>query len=253
MMSITGRRNGIILDVKKLKQKKRREASGLFVVEGRRNFLDSLKSADPVAVFYTEGAGEPPSGELCESYRVSEAAFAEISGTKTPQGILGVFKIPEFDPARTGNRLIFLNGVSDPGNVGTIFRTALATGFNTVVLDGKCADAFSDKVVRSAMSAVLALNILRLAESESVFDVFSGFVFFAGGLCGGAEDLFSMKFPERTALVIGNEANGADPHIMERADRIFKIPMQGGIDSLNAAVAASVAMYRCYQCAPRVE
>jgi TrmH family RNA methyltransferase len=257
---ITSKQNVLIQKVKKLKIKKYREEYGQFIVEGVRNFCDSAALSEPDMVFIAGSPGEysSPAGTLSAHWEkntrweknthwVSKQIFSEISDTKTPQGILGVFKIPEFDLAKAGDKILFLNGVSDPGNVGTIFRTALAAGFNTVISDEKCADAFSGKVVRSAMSAVFSLNILRVKSHECVWKMFKPpeWAYFAGGLSDGAVNLFDIKFPEKTVIIIGSEANGADAAIMEKADKIFKIPMQNNIESLNAAVAAAIAMYRC--------
>jgi len=243
-MEIISRQNSVIQQVKKLKIKKNREASGTFIVEGYRNVIDSIKFSEPVFIFVTDGNSADFS---CPVYKVTEKIFEEISDTKTPQGILGVFNIPKFDEKKVGDKIVLLNGVSDPGNVGTILRTSLATGFNTVILDKNCADAFSGKVVRSAMSAIFSLNILRVEGLDEIFSSYKDFTFYASALTDNSKSLYDINFKGKTALILGSEANGIEPCILDKADITYKIPMNKEIESLNVAVAASVSQYEIYR------
>jgi len=243
MKEITSSKNNLIVQVKKLKGKKYREASGAFIVEGYRNVVDSIKFSEPLHVFVTDEAYafDAP------VYKVSDRVFEELSDTKTPQGVLAVFKLPEFCGQNISGRIALLNGVSDPGNVGTILRTSVATGFNTVVLDENCADVFSPKVVRSAMSAVFSLNILRACRLGSFIREYNAYTYYASALTNSSQSLFELNFAEKSALIFGSEANGIEADILSKADIIYKIPMEAGIESLNVAVAASVSQYEVYK------
>ena len=245
---ITSRQNSLIIQVKKLKTKKNREISDSFVVEGYRNVLDSIKFSKPLHVFVTEMQNF---AFPCPVYKVPEKIFEEISDTKTPQGVLGVFSIPISDTENISDRIVLLNGVSDPGNIGTILRTSVATGFKTVILDKNCADVFSGKVVRSAMSAVFSLNILRVEGLDGIFLKYSDYTFYASALSDNQKNLFDIKFNEKTALIFGSEANGIEPEILTKSDVIFKIPMEEGIESLNVSVAAAVSQYEVFRQIPK--
>lgn len=246
--NITSKHNNAISDVKKLKNKKYREEKNEFIVEGYRNLVDSLKIGVAKRIFYTDTFSENIDflAEIdCEIYKVSDNIFSDISDTKTPQGILGVFEIPTFDVDRVSGKIVILNAVSDPGNVGTIFRTALAAGFDTIILDDACADAYSNKVVRSAMSAVFLLNILRTNSLSGIIKKYKeeNFVFYAGALSEKSIDLYDINFDGKYAFIFGSEANGVSKEVLDSADILYKIPMTGKIESLNVAIAASISLY----------
>ncbi len=241
---ITSVKNKTVCDVKKLKQKKYREETGTFLAEGYRNVTDSLKKAVPEMIFVTENL-EHPVPEGSSIYLVTKEVMKELSDTDTPQGIVAVFQIPKSQEISSKNVLL-LNGVSDPGNMGTILRTALAAGFRDVVVDEKCADVYSPKVIRSAMSAVFSLNILRVkALQERISDLQqSGYAVYAAALSEDAKSIYDTDFSEKTALLFGSEANGIEESLLSMADKLYIIPMDSEIESLNVAVAAGISMYQ---------
>ncbi|MBQ7792388.1 MAG: RNA methyltransferase, partial [Clostridia bacterium] len=169
MKEITSPKNKMVCDLKKLKTKKYREQTGLFLAEGYRNVCDSIRKQQPKLVFLEKNFQEfVPLEECTEVYQVTEEVLKELCDTKTPQGIAAVFPIPK-EKEMTSPTVLLLNGVSDPGNLGTILRTALAAGFTDIVLDEQCADPFAPKVVRSAMSAIFSLNLIRVKDlSDSI-------------------------------------------------------------------------------------
>ena len=244
-MVITSKTNSVISEVKKLKQSKYRKKEGLFIAEGEKNVLDSLKYQKAEMIFHTDEI-KIPNGFESVAYTVSDGVMKELCDTVTPQGIVGVFKIPAFSYEKVENEIVVLNGVSDPGNVGTILRTALAMGFKTVICDEKTADVFSPKVVRSAMSAVFALNILKTDSIEKEILSFKekGFFVYAGALCSESTEIGKVEFAKKRMLVMGNEANGVSKAVLDITDRKFIIPMPGEIESLNVAVAAGISMYQ---------
>ena len=243
MKEITSVKNKTVCDIKKLKQKKYRTQTGTFLAEGYRNVCDSIKKAVPQMVFLEESFEfEVPQCE--HTYLVTKEVMKEISDTDTPQGIAAVFQIPE-EKAISSSKILLLNGVSDPGNMGTILRTALAAGFTDIILDEKCADVYSPKVIRSAMSAVFSLNLIRCKSLEDEISKLkqTGYQIYAAALTKEAVSLYETKFGAKTALMFGSEANGISDELLQLADVSYIIPMEPEIESLNVAVAAGISMY----------
>ena len=236
--------NKIIKYTNSLKDKKVRKKEGLFIAEGLRLVLDGMKIAKPEYLIVTEAF----KGEKFDvkTYVVSENVFKKLSDTVTPQGMLGVFKIENkavSDMKRSN--VIVLNNVSDPGNMGTILRTAYAAGFNNIIIDSKCVDLYNPKTVRSTMSALFNLNIYF---SNSLSDDLSllkekGFEIIGSALTDDARDIYKSKINSPVAVVMGNEANGIEKDILDICDKKIIIPMKNIMESLNVSVAASVIMY----------
>ncbi len=244
MKRIESINNKIIKLVSSLKQKKMREKEGLFFAEGERNVSDGAKKITPEMVFVSEkymGSREFP----CEVYEVTEQVFNKITDTETPQGILGVFKKRNgtFEDIK-GENILILNNLRDPGNIGTLLRTAKAAGFETVVADKGCADIYSPKTVRAAMSGIFGLNIVfcdSLADDLIPKLKKKGYRVYAADMNG--ENMFNLKFSFPIGIILGNEANGVDDEVLKAAGDAVSIPMSGEMESLNAAVAGSVIMF----------
>lgn len=243
MKEITSVKNKTICEVKKLKQKKYRVETETFLTEGYRNVCDSIEKAVPEMVFL-EAHFEYPVPPCENTYLVTKEVMKELSDTDTSQGIAAVFRIPK-EREVTSKRVLLLNGVSDPGNMGTILRTALAAGFSDIILDEKCADVYSPKVIRSAMSAVFSLNLIRKKILEdSVLELKQkGYLVGAAALSEDAISLYETDFSEKTALLFGSEANGIAPELLALSNVNYIIPMAKEIESLNVAVAAGISMY----------
>ena len=247
MKEITSVKNKTVCEVKKLKQKKYRSQTGTFLAEGYRNVCDSMKKAVPQMVFLEEHF--ELSVPECENvYLVTKEVMRELSDTDTPQGIAAVFCIPK-EKEITSKKILLLNGVSDPGNMGTILRTALASGFSDIILDEQCADVYSPKVIRSAMSAVFSLNLIRkkTLEETVMWLKEKGYLVGAAALTQHAVSLYETEFPEKTALLFGSEANGITEELLALSDVTYIIPMATEIESLNVAVAAGVSMYELWR------
>lgn len=240
---ITSIKNKTVSEVKKLKQKKHREATGTFLAEGYRNVCDSIRKAVPEMIFVSDTL-EVSVPECNNTYRVTGEVMKELSDTDTPQGIVAVFTIPK-EADITSPDVLLLNGVSDPGNMGTILRTALAAGFKDIIVDEKCADVYSPKVIRSAMSAVFSLNILRVKSLEEHIALLKqdGYAICAAALTPEAKSIYETDFSGKTALLFGSEANGIEEVYLKKADKVYIIPMASEIESLNVAVAAGISMY----------
>lgn len=179
-------------------------------------------------------------GEADDSaIRVSDEVFARLSDEKTPQGILCVVKIPEKPLCPPRESCLFLDGISDPGNMGAIIRTANAAGYRELYL-AECTDPYSPKSVRASMSGVFFVNLYTGTRKE-ILSALTGVPILAADMDG--ENIFSFSPPEKYVLAIGNEANGISEEVFKAAEYTIKIPMQASQESLNAAVSAGIAMY----------
>ncbi len=229
-----------------------RKEEGLFVVEGRR-FCEELPAGQLEKAFVTEAFLELPEGrslaERLKAETVSQAVMEKMADTKTPQGILALARMREASPEDFGSGpLLVLEHVQDPGNVGTLFRTAEAAGAGGVILDRETADPYSPKVLRATMGAIFRLpfvisddlpGLLRQLKAQ-------GFSLTAAHLAG-TEFYDAVSYPARTAFLIGNEGNGLSEEITSLADKKVRIPMEGRTESLNAAVAGALLLYEAYR------
>jgi TrmH family RNA methyltransferase len=243
-MILTSKNNPLIKATASLKEKKGRKEHGLFLVEGAKMVRECLKSSFEIErVFIAESYHEDIAW-LCglsdKVTFVSDGIFQFLSDEKTPQGILCRVKIPAWEMKPPKDKCLFLDGVADPGNVGTIIRTANAAGYNEIYLTRACADPYSPKSVRASMSGVFFTK-LYFGQREELLDVLKDTPILAADMDG--ENVFDFVPPSRFALVIGNEANGVSAAVEEAADKTIRIPMRSSQESLNAAVAAGVSMY----------
>lgn len=244
MEHITSLKNPKVTAWKALKDRKGRRESGLFLVEGRKMVEEALASAFPVDALLVDEArtAEFSLPEGIPAFAMPAHVLSAVCDTKTPQGIAAI--VVQTEVALTGRRFVALDGVQDPGNVGTIIRTADAAGFDGILLSPQCADVFSPKVLRATMGSIFRMGIhmaddlasllteLRQQGASIVSSQLDGSPFYAHPPLG-----------ERFVLVIGNEGNGVSPQVQAAATHRLKLPMRGGAESLNAAVAAGIMMY----------
>lgn len=256
---ITSRDNFIIKRVKQLESKKYRDRFGQFVIEGPVWVGESLsEDIKTDFVIYSDGfdqyGGDGAASLIeaieesgTETYCVEDSLFGYISGTQTPQGIMAVVQKPEWDAGILGrekiNILVF-DRVADPGNLGTMLRTAEAAGFEAVIALKGTTDPYGGKVSRASAGALMRLPVFFMADGAELQEAMKA--------CGkktlctdplSENRYFDIDIAENTALIIGNEAGGVSPEIFEKADMTCGIPMGGKTESLNAAVAAAVIMY----------
>lgn len=246
-MKIESLSNPLIKQIKKLKDKKNRKAEGLYLIEGVNLALEFLTySKDLVKnVIATEDKlGLVP--EKFDVTVVSERVFEGISDTCSPQGLMVVGKIPDstctFDDM---SLVIYLDKVADPGNVGTIIRTADALGVDAVILSKDCADLYNSKTVRSTMGSMFHIPVL-IEENylEKLKDLKSkGFKLVTGSL-DGDKTLDKLNFTDlKTVICLGNEAHGISKELVDLGVTKTKIFMPGKAESLNVAVAGAIFMY----------
>ena len=239
--------------LRKLGQKKYREKEGLFLVEGERavqQFLEN-KTVRMVDFFVVQGKELPSFLTTQKCYELDSELFSELTNTETPQRVLAVCKIPgeiSIDLLKDQEGVIIAtDSIQDPGNLGTIIRTATWFGAKGLILGKGTVDMFNPKVVRSMAGATGVIPFLN-SELNPVFELLeqSGWeVLFLDGN-PGAESLNMTKLADKTVLVVGNEANGIDPGLITTGRKRVMIPSQGTqktVESLNAAIALSIALY----------
>lgn len=251
MKEITSTANQTVKAVSELKQKKYRERTGLFVVEGLRAVEEAAEYAQVEEIFAVPNDNDARLAQLLRDaevcgiklYAVTEAVLKKMSDTETPQGVLAVCRKPQ-GIIGAGGPVLVLDRVADPGNVGTLIRTAEASGMAAVVLLVGCADAYAPKTVRSTMGSLLRMPVVSgMAENDFItWAQKNGYEIMVTCL-DGAENLYKTEFSGKTAIVIGSEAYGASEGLKAAASKKVFIPMQGRAESLNAAVAGGVVMF----------
>lgn len=252
---ITSKDNPVIKLYQKLSaSKKERLQYGLFVLEGLRIVEDALKEDARVShLIFTKQAYERFGEELLQAdlrdtktLVISNELGNKIASTSTTQGVFAICAIPEEKAPvfADDGRYVVLFGLQDPGNVGMIIRTADALGIDGIFLCGSC-DLYSPKVIRSTMGSVFRERIYNIADEEELFAVLKsgGVTTSAAVIDTDAEKVTECGFGGRQAVFIGNEGNGLPAETAARCDRRITIPMNGTINSLNAAMAAGILMW----------
>lgn len=242
-MIITSKNNPLIKETASLKEKKGRKELCAFLVEGHKMSLECLKSPLQIEkIFYTEAYAKTCEGVFPEDIcvTVSEDVMKFLCDEKTPQGIICRVKIPTASKFAPKGKCLLLDGVADPGNMGAIIRSANAAGFKTLFLTEDCTDPFSPKSVRASMSGLFSVEIVFI-QREQTAEIFADFPIFVADMAG--ENVFTVTPPKAYALAIGNEGRGLSDTVKKAATKVVSIPMQGGQESLNASVAAGIAMY----------
>ena len=247
---LTSTKNPRIQQIRKLQSNARyRRTENLFVVEGVRLVEEALVAKlSPNLVLFSENL--PPRGvEIILQFQEMGVEILEVaphvmqaaSDTQTPQGVLAVLPIPEWTLPNQPSFVLVVDGVRDPGNLGTLMRTAFAAGVETLILPPGNVDPFAPKVVRAGMGAHFNLPVMTM-DWQAIRAAVSGLkVFLADS--GGGNTHFDADFKQPLALVVGGEAAGAGEEALGLATHRVQIPMPGQAESLNAAVAGAILIY----------
>jgi TrmH family RNA methyltransferase len=174
---------------------------------------------------------------------VPRSIIEKISDTKTPQEVVAVVKMEQVENALTDGRYIYCDNLQDPGNVGTIIRTADAFSFDGVILSEGCADVYSPKVIRSTQGSLFNIRIIRNKNAEFLKGVKNVFMITSTALYGQSVKVKEMTIKKNHIFVVGNEGSGVSKEILDISDEIAYIPMSGKAESLNVSIAASIVMY----------
>ncbi len=234
----------------KLDTAKGRLEAGAFIIEGDRAIRQIMEShPDAIIEIVTSRKPLPLFGN-CPIRPVTESQFHSLCTTKTPQGILAVVRIPpetysEKLPSNPGDAILLLEDIQDPGNVGTLIRTAAAFNFAGVILTEKCADPFSPKCVQSTAGSVLSVWLRRTKDYLGLVNPLknSGYALVATDL-NGNEEPSVLRQRKKLLLALGNEAAGVSESLRKIADHYVKIPIaRDKAESLNVAICGAILMY----------
>ena len=244
---ITSRKNPLIAHVRQLLSSRsaRREA-GEFAGDGEKLLEEAVRwGAELTAVLYTPQARLPALPDTVRQVLVPEDVMQSVSPMKSPQGALFLGKIPKTTPPErlSGRRWLVLDGLQDPGNVGTIWRTADALGADGLLLVNRCADPWGHKTVRATMGACFRLPAWELEPAElSGLLERSGLPLYAAALRDDTEDVREVG-GRSCAVAIGSEGRGVSQSLLAMSGKTVKIPMRSRCESLNAAAAASILLW----------
>lgn len=233
METINSPSNQKIKDLVRLKDGK----GELYLVEGFHLVEEAYKHGYAEAIYATK----PYPVKEVPVTLISEAVLKRLSSSVTPEGIVALCRKKPFGPL-TSNRLLIIDGVQDPGNVGTLLRTALAFGFRDVLSIQGSASAYSSKVLLASQGALFQLNLKEKASREEALEILKPYYVVATDLRGQPMEGHLYRGEKKLALVLGNEARGVDEAFLKRADYRSFIAMKD-IDSLNVAVAGGIAMH----------
>ena len=244
---ITARKNPFLQQVRRLlSSKKEREAAGLFAADGLKLLDEALRWWPGVETVILSDGIQVPLPQHVRVVRVPEDVMASISPMETPQGALFLCRLPEKREFAPKPGMLLLDGIQDPGNLGTVLRTADALEIPVALLEG-CADPYSHKVVRASMGAVFRTPVMQSTwqEAKEAFEK-QRIPVAVTALSQRAEDLRKARLASM-AVVIGSEGRGVRQEILNSADSELIIPMNPRCESLNAAIAAAIVMWQMKQ------
>ena len=253
MQPIRSAKNPVVALARSLTQRKAREESGLTLLEGEHMVGEALSTCPErvTAAFVDEDRADAYAGLLrrlprdAALYAAPARVLEALSTVQTPQGVAALLRIPQSPPLEAmGPRLVLLENVQDPGNVGTVLRTLEAAGFDGCLLTPGCADPFSPQGLRATRGGGLRVPVRAVPEVGEALEALRarGYAIIASVLDG--EPFYERAaLPERLCLLIGNEGAGLSPQARAAATHRYRLPMRGRAESLNAAVAAAILMY----------
>ncbi len=258
LQTITSQSNSVSKQILSLQQRKNRKDTGLFVLEGVRGVKDALDAGwtpDLFVVsdhFLKQGDSEHTITNMIQlnvsGYQVPDGLMKKLAETETPQGLLAVFPQPVHEVKallqKDKGLWLVLDRIQDPGNLGTLIRSAEASGVSGIFLTKGSTDPFNGKALRAATGAVLHLPVIELSteESDCQFLIDAG-VHLVGAALEQGRIYSEIAYQLPLALVIGNEANGIDHTLLHKVETRVAIPMRGQLQSLNAAIAGSILLF----------
>ncbi|HYF83071.1 MAG TPA: RNA methyltransferase [Clostridia bacterium] len=250
--------NKTIKYIKALQLKKYRDEYGKFIIEGEKLLKEALdyKASISMVLFSESFAESERYGELEAALKSSniplyysdERVFKEVGETETPQGVIAIVDKMEFNLDSILKKdelcIVLLDEVRDPGNAGTIIRTADACGIDAVLLSNGSVDLYNGKTIRATMGSLFHIPVIQnLDTTEAILKLKDSSVMTIGADPHSSESCIDLPRYKRSAIIIGNESQGIGREIIELLDKNIKIPMPGRAESLNAGIAASILMY----------
>ena len=242
-MKITSLQNETIKKYALLKNKKYRDEAKEFIVEGYHLVKEALKSNLVKKIFYTDLKDLEVNDIEC--IEVSENVLAKLSSTVSPQGIIAIVKFFDDNAINLAsfNRIVALDHVQDPGNAGTIVRSAKAFGFDLVLFSEESVDIYNDKFIRSTQGYFFTIPFYNVKLKQALLDLKENHTLIATHLSSNSINPENANINNPFVLVLGNEGNGVSKEILEICDKNVVIEMEKGVDSLNVGIAGSILMY----------
>ena len=237
-MLITSLNNENIKEILKLKEKKYRDLSNTFLIEGRHLVLEAHREKKIVELILEQDELFPLD---VNTLYVSSSVMNKLSDLKTPSNVMAV--VEKLDEKPIGEKILILDNIQDPGNLGTIIRSAVAFNFDTIVLSPKTVDLYNPKVVRSTQGMMFHTNIIIREPVSFINELKNEGYKIVGTKVTNGIDVRESKTYSHFALIIGNEGKGMSEELSELCDEYLYIKMNDQCESLNAAVAASILMY----------
>ena len=234
---ITSTSNNTIKTLIKLKQKKYRDETGYYLVEGEHLVEEAMKAKQVECLISTKDITSDLPIVI-----VSNEVMSKLSFTKSPQFIMAKCKIKKENKLIDGKRYLILDDLQDPGNIGTLIRTALAFSIDQVILSNNCVDLYSDKLLRSMQGANFHINCIYDDLKTVISTLKKNNVKIIGSALENGQDIKQIKISEKMAFIVGNEGNGMNKDILQECDYVGYIPINT-IESLNVAIAGSIMMY----------
>ncbi len=251
MEIITSRSNGQVKAVQKLRQKKNRDQDNLILIEGKKLLGEAIKNESHFKSIYLSEKFEDQGliAELKKQkpqvslFYVSEFVFAAISTMKNPEGVIALIKKP-IARVNQYQKILFLEDLQDPANLGTIIRTADAAGFDAIISSPRTVDFYNEKVLRGSMGSIFHIDLIDSPNLiESIAEFKNASVTIIGTALEG-ENLYECRFDkEPLAIIMGNESRGMSHQAKVLCDYLLKVPILGSAESLNVATAAAIVLY----------
>ena len=238
MKEITSVNNPLIKELIKLKQKKYRDKEKKFIVEGY-NIIEEAK--DYITLIITSSKEDENILPNVEHILVPKEIIGKLSETVTPQGIIGICNYVTSRENFEGNVLV-LDGLQDPGNIGTLIRTAICFDFNTIYITDNSCDIYNEKVLRATQGGIFKVNIIRKNINDIIDDLKKKGYYIVGTSLKNGIPLNDINFKDLNAIILGNEGNGVSKETIERSNINAYIPINTSMESLNVAIAGGIIM-----------
>ncbi|EHK2363099.1 TrmH family RNA methyltransferase [Clostridium perfringens] len=249
MLEIESKNNNLFKEIKKLKEKKHRIKSNKYLIEGLRFVEEAIKSKVSIdSIIFTESFKEKNPdlflkiNENIKLIQMNEALLKQLCSTENPQGIVGVINMQNKE-LKSGELVVLVDKVQDPGNMGTIIRTAHAAGAAGIVMTKGTVDIYNDKTLRSTMGSIFYIPIVEDDSLDFVKSLKKEEYKLVVSSLQGKNNFFEENLQGKVMIAVGNEGNGVSDEVYDIADIKVKIPMPGEAESLNVAVATSIMIY----------
>ncbi|HHD2751941.1 TPA: TrmH family RNA methyltransferase [Clostridium perfringens] len=249
MLEIESKNNNLFKEIKKLKEKKHRIKSNKYLIEGLRFVEEAIKSKVSIdSIIFTEVFKEKNPefflniNEDIKLIQMNDALLKQLCSTENPQGVIGVINMQNKE-LKSGELVVLVDKVQDPGNMGTIIRTAHAAGAAGIVMTKGTVDIYNDKTLRSTMGSIFYIPVVEDDSLEYVKSLKEDGYRLVVSSLQGKNNFFEENLQGKIMIAVGNEGNGVSDEVYEIADIKVKIPMPGEAESLNVAVATSIMIY----------